>query len=151
MSIHCLSSEFPSTNNIISFSNSLGSTMDVAKIEYCDPHLTSHGFYFKACDQKVIVRAFKLEKGLFLWIGSFSHPVLEDLALSMTTPYGKDPLQTKLLGDVLNMTSMNLGSRLSKKLDKPVYVSFNVDSDMISLPAIEAAIVEEMKKAPHLF
>ncbi|KAJ1531483.1 hypothetical protein ONE63_000158 [Megalurothrips usitatus] len=125
--------------------------MEIATIEYCEPKIFSHGFQLKACDQAFIIKTLKLEKGLFLWIGSTSQPVLEDLALSMGTPYGKDPLQTKLLGDVLNMTSMNLASRLSKKLDKPVYVSFNLDCDKMSLPVIEAGIVEELKKFPHLF
>ncbi|KAE8751505.1 hypothetical protein FOCC_FOCC001752 [Frankliniella occidentalis] len=125
--------------------------MEVATIEYCEPKVLGHGFSFKACEQAILVKAYKLDKGLFLWIGSLSQPVLEDLALSMSTPYGQDPLQTKLLGDVLNMSSMNLGARLSKKLDKPVYVSFNISMDKLSLPAIEAGIVEEMKKFPLQF
>ncbi|XP_034253944.1 proteasome assembly chaperone 4-like [Thrips palmi] len=125
--------------------------MEVASIEYCEPKLVSHGFHFKACEQGVVVKALKLEKGLFIWVGALSQPVLEDLALSMSTPYEHDPIQTKLMGDVLNMTSMNLGSRLSKKLGKPVYLSFNLECDKMSLPAIEAGIVEEIKKHPHLF
>lgn len=125
--------------------------MEVATIEYCEPNLHSYGFQFKACDQGVMVKTLKFEKSLFLWIGVASQPILDDLALSMSTPYGQDPLQTKLMGDVLNMTSMNLASRLSKKLNKPVYISFNLDCDKMSLSAIETKIVEEMKKVPHLF
>ena len=115
--------------------------MEVATIEYCESTIHSHGFQFKVCDKSVIVKALKLEKSLFLWIGSTSQPVLDDLALSMSTPYGHDPLQTNLMGDVLNMTSANLASRLSKKLNKPVYVGFNLDCDKMSLPAIEIKIV----------
>ena len=88
--------------------------MEVATIEYCEPNLQSHRFQFKVCDQTVIVKSLRLQKSIILWIGSSNRPVLEDLSLSMSTPYGHDPLQTKLMGDVLSMTSMNLASRLSK-------------------------------------
>ena len=55
------------------------------------------------------------------------------------------------MGDHTDMTSLNLASRLAKKFQKAVYVSINVPSDRLSLPAIEKHLQEEIKAHPEKF
>jgi len=55
------------------------------------------------------------------------------------------------MGDHTDMTSLNLASRLAKKFQKAVYVSINVPSDRLSLPAIEKQLQEEIKAHPEKF
>lgn len=70
---------------------------------------------------------------------------MEDLSLALVSNCERQSIATKIMGAVADATSANMAKRLSMKLGKPVYVSFNVTADNITLPGIERRIHEEFK------
>ncbi|XP_047343747.1 proteasome assembly chaperone 4-like isoform X2 [Vespa velutina] len=64
--------------------------------------------------------------------------------------YESVPIATKIMGAVADETSTNIAKRLTKKLGKPVYVSFNLQADRILLPQIEQRIHQEFKTNEEL-
>ena len=93
-----------------------------------------------------------MEESLYMWVGNYNEQNMKDLALAfaMNNEPKTSILSTKIMGPIADEVSTNLASRLSKKLGKPVYVSFNVTADNLSLPIIERRIHEEFKKNPEL-
>ena len=47
--------------------------------------------------------------------------------------------------------SLKLSSHLAKKLGKQVFLSFNVDDDVLFGPAVHARLMQEMKEKPDKF
>lgn len=102
--------------------------------------------------QSVCFQALSLKNQLFLWIGLESELVFKELSMAIGTLYEKSPTPVKLMGNMSSMISSNLASRLSKKMNKPVFVSFNIPEDNQELLAkIEEKLLEEINVAPHLF
>lgn len=131
----------------VPFSTSSGT----AVIEYMKPNFEIHSFSTEIAESRVHFQVLKMEKCLFIWIGSGTDPTFNDLGMALVTSYGRLPLCTRLMGAHTDMTSLNLASRLAKKFQKAVYVSYNVPSDRLSLPAIEKQLQEEIKAHPEKF
>lgn len=85
-----------------------------------------------------------MQDSLYIWIGNFSDNKMNDLSLALSSVYEKTPISTKLLGSIADSTSTNMAKRLAKKLGTPVYVSFNIQADNLSMPAIEKKIQQEI-------
>lgn len=80
-----------------------------------------------------------MKDSIFLWIGDQKAPLLSDLSYGIQSPYASYPITTKILGSASpDVTSLTMAERLSKKLKKPVYVSFN-------LPVTNKQIIEEIE------
>lgn len=94
-----------------------------------------------------------MKNQIFLWIGVESEPVFKELSLAVGTAYDKTPTAVKLIGNNLSsMISSSLASRLSKRCNKSVFVSFNLPEDNNDLVTnIEDRLLEEMKMSPQFF
>lgn len=104
-----------------------------------------HKFVAKVGDVTINCEIMKMKDSLYLWIGDCTNPTMEDLSFSFTSNFEKQPIATKIMGAVADATSTNIAKRLSIKLGKPVYVSFNVTADNMLLLGIERRIQEEFK------
>jgi len=104
-----------------------------------------HDFVAKVSDININCQIIKMEDCLYLWIGDSANGSMGDLSLALASSFERQPIATKIMGSVADATSTNMAKRLSMKLGKPVYVSFNVTPDNIILPGIERRIQEEFK------
>ncbi|EZA61761.1 hypothetical protein DMN91_003559 [Ooceraea biroi] len=104
-----------------------------------------HNFNIKVGDVTISCEIIKMEDCLYLWIGDCANPNMNDLSFALMSRFERQPIATKIMGAVADPTSTNVASRLSMKLGKPVYVSFNATANNITLPAIEKGIQEEFK------
>lgn len=104
-----------------------------------------HKFVARVGDVTVNCEIIKMEDSLYLWIGDSTNPTMDDLSFSFTSNFKTQPIATKIMGAVADATSTNMARRLSIKLGKPVYVSFNVTADNMLLLGIEKRIQEEFK------
>ncbi|XP_011881990.1 PREDICTED: proteasome assembly chaperone 4-like isoform X2 [Vollenhovia emeryi] len=104
-----------------------------------------HDFVAKVCDLSINCQIIKMEDSLYLWIGDSAKRSMTDLSFALASRFERQPIATKIMGSVADTTSMNMAKRLSTKLGKPIYVSFNVTADNIALPGIERRIQEEFK------
>lgn len=75
---------------------------------------------------------------------------MNDLSLALTSRYENLPISTKLLGSVVDSTSTSMAKRFAKKFGNPVYVSFNLQTDTFSMPAIEKKLCQEIKNGIDL-
>ncbi|KAH0953035.1 hypothetical protein HN011_001034 [Eciton burchellii] len=108
--------------------------------------LKFHNFSIKAGDTTISCEVIVLEDSLYIWIGDSANPNMDDLSFALMVKSDKQPVATKIMGSAADLTSTNMASRLSMKLGKPVYVSFNVKTtDNITLPTIEKGIHEEFQ------
>lgn len=121
------------------------------KIEYIKPSFLLHAFQLELENRVIFYQVIKMKDSLYIWIGNKNNPLLSNLSLAMQTRYDKIPLATKLLGEELDTTSRNIACRLSKRLNKVVYVSFNVEESNFNVPLIEKRLNEEINKYPDKF
>jgi hypothetical protein len=129
----------------------LSTSSETASVEYMKSSFEIHSFGTEIADTPVHFQILKMENSLFIWIGSGVDPTFNDLGMALNTNYDRLPLSTRLMGAHTDMTSLNLASRLAKKFQRAVYVSYNLPSDRLILPAIEKRLQEEMKAHPEKF
>lgn len=120
-------------------------TEERSKIELLPCSFKFHDFVAKVSDINVICQIIKMEDCLYLWIGDSANRSMGDLSFALTSNFDTQPIATKIMGSVADATSTNMAKRLSKKFGKPIYVSFNITADNITLPGIERRIQEEFK------
>ncbi|KDR20508.1 proteasome assembly chaperone 4-like [Zootermopsis nevadensis] len=122
-----------------------------ASIEFMKPNCEIHSFGTEVAATPVHFQVLKMENSLLIWIGSGTDPTFSDLGMALNTSYDRLPLCTRLMGAQSDMASLNLASRLTKKSQMAVYVSYNLPSDRLILPAIEKRLQEEIKAYPEKF
>lgn len=109
-----------------------------------------HDFVATVGEQTIACHIIKMEDCLYLWVGDVNENAMNDLSFAIVSPYENQPLVTKIMGPIANEASSNLAKRLSKKLSKPVYISFNVEANNLSLPAIERRLRDEFNSHPEI-
>lgn len=126
---------------------------EVATIEYTDSSFQSHEFNHTILSTDVKFEILRMKDSTFLWIGSMLEPKLSDLSFAIKTADNPIPSATKILGTATTDTSsIGIAKRLSIKLKKPVYVSFNIISlNDKMLEEIEKRLVEEIEINPEKF
>lgn len=85
-----------------------------------------------SCDgREYIGRLIYFEKSVVIWVSNAeSRPSLENLAVSMTTPYDSMPLSSVLVSNgVGDDNSCGIGARLAKKFNIQVFMSYNVHGE----------------------
>lgn len=102
-----------------------------------------HNFVAQVGEVRISCRIIKMEDSLYLWIGDFNDGRMSDLTVAMISRYEKLPVATKIMGTTEDSKSASLAKRLAKKCGRPVYVSFNIAADNVTLPGIEKAIQDE--------
>ncbi|XP_001607986.1 proteasome assembly chaperone 4 [Nasonia vitripennis] len=108
-----------------------------------------HNFHDQVGEVRLQCQIMKMDQSLYLWVGDYNDRSMKDLALAFAMDK-KPAVSTKIMGPIADEISCNVASRLAKKTGKPVYVSFNVNVDNLTLPNVEKRIHEEFKKHPEL-
>ena len=109
-----------------------------------------HEFVTQVGEIKIAGHVVKMEESLYLWIGIKGNDLMDDLSFAISSKYESQAVSTRIMGPVIDSNSNNIAKRLAKKIGKPVYVSFNVPADNLSLPGIEKNVIEELKKFSDL-
>lgn len=109
-----------------------------------------HKFVDQVGEVSISCHIIKMEDCLYLWVGNATHSVMSDLAFALQSKYQSEPIVTKIMGSLVDDTSANIAKRLTKRLGKPVYVSFNVQANKIFLPQVEQRIMQEFKTHKEL-
>ncbi|XP_024945433.1 proteasome assembly chaperone 4 [Cephus cinctus] len=109
-----------------------------------------YDFNFEAGQVRFSCHIIKMEASLYLWAGDFPTGSMNDLTFALLSQYETLPISTRLMGSLADTTSTNFAKRLAKKIGKPVYVSFNIGTDNLSLPAVEKRIFQEFKEHPEI-
>jgi hypothetical protein len=129
----------------------LSTSSGTGSIEYMKSNFGVHNFVAEIAETPVHFQVLKMENSLFIWIGSGIDPAFSDLGMALNSSYGRLPLSTRLMGPNTDITSLNLASRLSKKFQRAVFVSYNLPSDRLILPAVEKRLQEEVMTYPEKF
>ncbi|XP_014238971.1 uncharacterized protein LOC106660510 [Trichogramma pretiosum] len=111
-----------------------------------------HNFQDKVGEVNLICQITKMKQSFYVWLAEYNDQSLKHLAVASTVAGDgkKQVLSTKILGPIVDDTSSFIASRLSAKVGVPVFVSFNVMTDNLSLPAIEKRIAQEFNNHPEL-
>ncbi|XP_058803173.1 uncharacterized protein LOC131671063 [Phymastichus coffea] len=111
-----------------------------------------HDFHDQVGEVRLVCQMMKMDNSLYMWISDYNEPNMKDLSLAFTIDNepNKPVVSTKIMGPVVDETSINIANKLSKKTGKPIYVSFNANADNLTLPNIERRIYEEFKNHPEL-
>lgn len=102
-------------------------------------------------DTKVLFQIIKLKDSLVIYINDVSVPYCNNLTMATISRISNSPSATLLLGAVVNQGAVGMASRLTKKLNKTVFVSLNVEDTRFTTPLIEKKLGEEISKLNNLF
>lgn len=118
--------------------------MATAKLEEVLPSLVMHRFSEELSSVPVSFEVLKLKDSLFIWVGGESR-TFSDLSVAMHLP-PNEVTSTRLIGSVHMQTPSDLmGKRISTKLKKPVYLSYNLPTDdSVLMKAVEKKIQSEI-------
>ncbi|XP_026466584.1 proteasome assembly chaperone 4-like [Ctenocephalides felis] len=105
----------------------------------------SESFHDCICHYHVI----QMSNSLFIYIGN--NKEMTNIALSMLTMHSKAPVSTVLFGETTDNISLGIANRLSKRLSKQVFVSYNLGQNKILIASIEKRLLEEINKHPTKF
>ncbi|CAH1117264.1 unnamed protein product [Phaedon cochleariae] len=120
-------------------------------VEYVPSKFNIHTFDAEILEHKLLFQVIKMQDSLLFYINDKDQLKFSDISLALKSRYDSSPLGTRLIGDFTDEISKNIAIRLSKKTDKAVFLSFNVDHDGRFSPLVEKRIYEEMKNYPVMF
>ena len=92
----------------------------------------------------------KMDQSVLIWIGFKEPKNFNDLSLGFQSKFNSIPLSAHLLGNATDVISKTLTSKLAKKLEKPVYLSYNISDNQMT-PEIIKALVNEIDANPDCF
>ena len=119
--------------------------------EYVQPKFQLHLFSAEISDEQILYQVLKMEDSLMIIINHKYSRCFNDLSMAINSPYDSIPAGTRIIGDFRDETSKAMATRLSDKLGKAVYVSYNVDCDKPIVPLIERQLFQEIKDRPEKF
>lgn len=94
--------------------------------------LQTERFLMTFSDIRVHFQVVKLQRSCFIWIGD-DHKLLDNLTVALPNPFSLAPLLTQIMdrrgADTISLRDegQRIASKLSKKLNAQVFVSFSVD------------------------
>lgn len=102
-------------------------------------------FLFEAMieNQKFMYRILKLKESIFIYIGPEECEVFDEMAMAMPG-VDNEIVSTKIVGSGPGCDSECLAQKISKRLQKPVYLSCSIPVDRVIRPAIEARLIDEI-------
>lgn len=114
---------------------------------------------FSICSGETIadVEVLKMSGSLFIWIGCPGQHIFSELALGVPGVFeaggdcARKAISTMLLGPTNSTDSSGLARRLASALQKPVYVSCNLNMDRFMAPLVEKGLNMEIKNSAHCF
>lgn len=121
------------------------SVAEEATLEPAESSFSVHSFVDTVSDTSVTFQVLKMRDSLLIWIGLLEQSSFSDLSLAVNT------LSSKVFGHRDDSASTSLANRLSRRLKKPVFVSYNVPASKIDLPGIERRLLEEINSNSSAF
>lgn len=94
-------------------------------------------------------RILKMENSVFIYIGSKDDEQLNGLALGLLIPNQSEKSTSTAILE--SQESKDMAQKLSIRLNKPVFVSCNVNLDRHTAPIVEKHLIEEIKERPECF
>ncbi|XP_018562852.1 uncharacterized protein LOC108904694 [Anoplophora glabripennis] len=123
----------------------------MCEVELAKPKFIVHKFVSEITEHKIVFQVIKMIDSLFIYINDKDRLQFSDLSFAMTNRYDKCPTGTTLIGNFSEEVSKNIACRISKKVNKAVYLSCNVEQDRLLIPLIEKRLYEEIKSYPDKF
>lgn len=121
--------------------------MEVLKSEF-----ESHKFSSDIAGQVIMFRVLKMKDSIFIYIGKKDEESLDSLALAFVHLQNNEASSTTIIGSAENDISKSIAEKLSKRLRKPCFISFNVSTDFFtSRTQIEQRLLEEVSVNPDWF
>lgn len=112
----------------------------------------SHFFEAEIAGLKATIinyRILKMDNSVFIYIGPKDDEQLNALALGLIIPnQSQISTSTSILE---SQESKDMAQKLSIRLNKPVFVSCNVNLDRHTTPVVEKYLIEEIKERPECF
>lgn len=109
----------------------------------------SHLFTGEVAGQTLNYRILRMQDSVFIYIGKKDEEVLDGLAVGLLSPYqNREAVTTSILEST---ESFDIAQKLAVKLNKPVFVSCNVNIDRLVAPVIETHLIQEIKERPEFF
>ncbi|XP_054713389.1 proteasome assembly chaperone 4-like [Uloborus diversus] len=93
--------------------------------------ISTHLFQDVLLDVPVTFYVIRMKDCLFLWIGDQGK--FESLAVAIKTPYNSSPLCTSIMGYSADDHSSALAAKLSTRIGKQVFASYNLSNSSGSL------------------
>lgn len=121
-----------------------------SSIKFVPPRTKVYQFTETIIDQKVLFQIIKLKDSLVIYINDISVPYCNNLTMATTTRISNSPSATLLLGAVVNQGAVGMASRLTKRLNKTVFVSLNIEDTRFTTPLVEKKLGEEISKLNNL-
>lgn len=109
---------------------------------------TSHSFTTRISDTTYTFRVLKMNQSLFIYIGGGENETFDALAVAMPI---EETISTTILGAQTGDDSKELAQQFTKRLNKQVFLSFNVPSNGTIRPLIVKRLSEEIKNVPNAF
>lgn len=92
-------------------------------------------------EQTLRAHTISMVDSIYVWVGDDSGK-MDTLALAISTPFSPHPSAREVLGGGSDRAGENIAARLSKKMGKPVLLSWNVDDpDPTFALDVEKAVV----------
>lgn len=112
--------------------------------------MSIHNFQHTVGQSLVKFQILNMNGSTLVWIGDAEH-TFSDLSFAFFSQFNNRPesISTKVMGDKLNLTSSTLSAKLSKKLQKPVYVSYNLEDDKTVTAGVTKLLVDFITKPQH--
>lgn len=124
---------------------------DEVHVQNIPANIGFHSFTSRVADRIVRFEVMKFKDSIYLWIGDGRCRNFGDLSLALLSRYSTEPTSTQIMGNQTNLTSLNLANKLTKKLKKPMYVSYNLPDDRLTTTVVNERISEEVKNNPQFF
>lgn len=126
-------------------------TSNTYNVEFVKSQFVIHKFTEEITEKKIIFQVIKMLDSLFIYINDKDQLQFYDLSLAMVNRYDSSAAGTTLLGNFSEDISKNIACRISKNVNKAVYLSCNVHPDRLLIPLIEKRLYEEIKLNPDNF
>lgn len=120
-------------------------------VQYVPSNFEIHSFKAEILEKKIVYQVIKMENSLLIYINDLENSQFMDLSLAMNNRYENEAIGTRLIGDFTEEISKNIACRIAKKLQKVVYISYNLGQERFSTPLIEKRLYEEIKNNPDKF
>ncbi|KAL5286897.1 PSMG4 family protein [Megaselia abdita] len=112
---------------------------------------TSHISTIEVNEVRINVRVLKMINSVFIYIAPEADESIHEAGVAMPMSNPKEFIGTTILGDQLGCDSQELATKLSRKLEKQVYLSCNVPFDRMLRPILEKNLNSLIKEHPECF
>lgn len=109
-----------------------------------------HIFKTEALQISFTIRVLKMLDSILIHICNSENEVLDEMAVAMPFKTG-ETVGTTVIGSTLDCGSKELALKLSEKLNKQVYVSYNASISKLFRLKLEKRLIDEINKNPQFF